>query len=297
MSFLRKMFSGKISTDDPRRFLVEVMLGAMEADGDVTVEEVATLEGNLANNTVFEGLSGEEIGRITDLAADAIREAGGGKHRLAAIAAGLPSRQQRLAGYAMACEVCVADRQLAEAEIEFLDQLQAVFQLDEAESKELFEAARKHSGLQTLEEKSSRVREMMPAFVRCMALMAAADDEIHHEERLAVRAVLHNIPDMQVLTAAELDEAIDVAIERTAGKDPKAELADVAASITQPSDRYWTSVYVMIVALADGKNDWREVQFLESMKSIFGLTENQMDVAMKTAAQFPAIDLGGSAPA
>ena len=297
MSFLRKMFSGKVSTDDPRRFLVEVMLGAMEADGDVTEEEVATLEGNLANNSVFEGLSGEEIGRITDLAADAIREAGGGKNRLAAIAAGLPARQQRLAGYAMACEVCVSDRQLAEAEIEFLDKLQAAFALDEAEAKELFEAARKHSGLQTLEEKSGRVREMMPAFVRCMALMASADEEIHHEERLAVRAVLHNIPDMQVLTAAELDEAIDVAIERTAGKDHKAELTEVASSIVAPSDRYWTAVYVMIVALADGKSDWREVQFLESMKTIFELTENQMDVAMKTAAQFPAIDLGGKAPA
>ena len=297
MSFLRKMFSGKVSTDDPRRFLVEVMLGAMEADGDVTEEEVATLEGNLANNAVFDGLTGEEIGRITDLAADAIREAGGGKNRLAAIAAGLPSRQMRLAGYAMACEVCVSDRQLAEAEIEFLDKLQAAFALDEAESKELFEAARKHSGLQTLEEKSDRVREMMPAFVRCMALMAAADEEIHHEERLAVRAVLHNIPDMQVLTAAELDEAIDVAIERTAGKDHKAELTDVASSIVAPSDRYWTAVYVMIIALADGKNDWREIQFLESMKTIFALTETQMDVAMKTAAQFPAIDLGGSAPA
>ena len=297
MSFLRKMFSGKVSTDDPRRFLVEVMLGAMEADGDVTEEEVATLEGNLANNAVFDGLTGEEIGRITDLAADAIREAGGGKNRLAAIAAGLPSRQMRLAGYAMACEVCVSDRQLAEAEIEFLDKLQAAFALDEAESKELFEAARKHSGLQTLEEKSDRVREMMPAFVRCMALMAAADEEIHHEERLAVRAVLHNIPDMQVLTAAELDEAIDVAIERTAGKDHKAELTDVASSIVAPSDRYWTAVYVMIIALADGKNDWREIQFLESMKTIFALTETQMDAAMKTAAQFPAIDLGGSAPA
>lgn len=297
MSFLRKMFSGKVSTDDPRRFLVEVMLGAMEADGDVTEEEVATLEGNLANNSVFDGLTGEEIGRFTDMAADAIREAGGGKNRLAAIAAGLPSRQMRLAGYAMACEVCVSDRQLAEAEIVFLDQLQAALALEEAEAKEVFEAARMHSGLQTLEEKSGRVREMMPAFVRCMALMAAADEEIHHEERLAVRAVLHNIPDMQVLTAAELDEAIDVAIERTAGKDHKAELTDVASSIVAPSDRYWTAVYVMIVALADGKNDWREIQFLESMKTIFELSENQMDVAMKTAAQFPAIDLGGKAPA
>src|SRR3954470_1833560 len=101
MSFLRKMFSGKVSADDPRRFLVEAMLGAMEADGDVTEEEMATLEGNLASHQLFEGLSGEELSRLVDLAADAIRAAGGGKKRLTAIAKGLPSRNQRLAAYAM----------------------------------------------------------------------------------------------------------------------------------------------------------------------------------------------------
>src|SRR5512132_3390448 len=86
MSFLRKMFSGKVSADDPRRFLVEAMLGAMEADGDVTEEEVATLEGNLANHPLFEGLSADELSRMTDIATDAVREAGGGKNRVEAIA-------------------------------------------------------------------------------------------------------------------------------------------------------------------------------------------------------------------
>src|SRR5260221_14790964 len=131
MSFLRKMFSGKVGVDDPRRFLVETMLGAMEADGEITEEEVATLEGNLAHHPLFEGLSGDEVGRLTDSAADAIREAGGGKQRLAAIAKGLPSRTQRQAAYAMACEICVADRDLAEAEIDFLDRLQSALALDE----------------------------------------------------------------------------------------------------------------------------------------------------------------------
>ena len=297
MSFLRKMFSGQVTSDDPRRFLVEAMLGAMEADGDVTEEEMAAFEGSLGNHPLFEGLSGEELSRLTDLAADAIRQAGGGKARLPAIAKGLPSRAQRLAAYAMACEICVADRELAEAEIDFLDGLQTAFTLEEAEAKEVFEAARKHSGLLTLEEKSEKVRFLMPSFVRCMALMAAADGEIHHEERLGMRAVLRNIPDMSVLTAPELDEAIEVALERIKGKDSKAELAEIAAEIAAPSDRYWVTVYVMIIALADGQNDWREIEFLASMKSTFGLTEPQMDVAMQTAAQFPAIALGGDAPA
>jgi uncharacterized tellurite resistance protein B-like protein len=290
------MFSGKVSADDPRRFLVESMLGAMEADGDVTEEEMATFEGSLANHPLFEGLSGEELGRLTEIAADAIRVAGGGKARLPAIAAGLPSRSQRLAAYAMAAEICVSDRELAEAEIDFLDGMQSEFALEESEAKEVFEAARKHSGLLTLEEKSEKVRFLMPAFVKCMALMAAADGEIHHEERMGMRAVLRNIPDMSVLTGAELDEAIEVALDRIAGKDNKAELGVIAKEITQSSDRYWVTVYVMIIALADGKQDWREEEFLKAMKQTFALTEQQMDVAMKTAAQFPAVELGGDAP-
>lgn len=297
MSFLRKMFSGRVTADDPRRFLVESMLGAMEADGDVTEEEMATFEGSLSNHPLFEGLSGEELGRLTEIAADAIRVAGGGKARLPAIAAGLPSRSQRLAAYAMAAEVCVSDRELAEGEIAFLDGMQAAFALEDSEAKEVFEAARKHSGLLTLEEKSEKVRFLMPSFVKCMALMAAADGEIHHEERLGMRAVLRNIPDMSVLTGAELDEAIEVALERIAGKDPKGELAEIAKEIAEPSDRYWVTVYVMIIALADGKNDWREIEFLSTMKAMFALSDSQMDVAMQTASQFPAVDLGGDAPA
>jgi uncharacterized tellurite resistance protein B-like protein len=297
MSFLRKMFSGRISTDDPRRFVVEAMLGAMEADGDITDEEMATLQGNLANHELFAGLSQDELGRLTDLAADAVREAGGGRARVAEIAKHLPSRNQRLAAYALSCEICVADRELAESEIDYLDRLQSALALDDGEAKEVFEAARQHSGLRTLEEKSSRVREMMPAFVQCMALMAAADEEIHHEERLGMRAVLRNIPDMSVLTGPELDEAIDVALDRIANKDPHANLAAVSKAISEPADRYWTAVYVMIIALADGKKDWREVKFLDDLRATFKLSENQMDIALETASLFPAVDLGGDAPA
>jgi hypothetical protein len=66
--------------------------------------------------------------------------------------------------------------------------------------------------------------------------------------------------------------------------------------IAQPADRYWTAVYMMIVALADGKSDWREVEFLEQTRTTFGLSDYQMDAAMDTARQFPAVELGGRAP-
>jgi uncharacterized tellurite resistance protein B-like protein len=295
MSFLREMFSGAAKAHDPRRYLIEAMLGAMEADGELTDEEVATFEGNLASHALFEGLTGEELSRLTDQAADAIREAGGGRARLEEIAKHLPSRSQRLGAYAMACELCVADKQLAESEIDFLDAMQKSFALPDTEAKEIFEAARAHSGLLTLEEKTAKMKSLMPRFVQCMALMAAADGEVHHEERLSMRAVLRKIPDMAVLTNAELDRAMDGALDAVLGKDAIAELTGIAKVIDNVADRYWTTVYVMIIALADGKTDWREVKFLEALRAAFALTTEQMDAAIGTARQFPAVELGGDA--
>ncbi len=296
MSFLRKMFSGRVKTDDARRFLIEAMLAAMEADGDVTESEMEVFQNNLETHELFVGLTRDEVTRFVDLAADAIREAGGGRERLQALASGLSGRTERLTAYALACEVCVSDRTLAEAEIDYLDALQTALGLDEGEAKEVFEAARARSGLMTLDEKTSKMRVMMPRFVDAMALMAAADDEVHDEERIGIRAVLKNIPDMSVLTADELEETIDAALGRVQGKDTAAQLTEVAKVIEQPADRYWTMVYMMIVALADGKSDWREVAFLELAKATFTLSDYQMDVAMDTARQFPLVALGGHAP-
>jgi uncharacterized tellurite resistance protein B-like protein len=296
MSFLRKMFSGQVHAEDARRYLVEVMLAAMEADGEVQEEEVDALETNLAKNPIFEGLSRDALSRLTDVAADAIRDAGGGKQRIAAIATGLPSRNQRLTAYAMACDVCVSDRVLAESEIEFLDHLQKALGLGDEEAKDVFEAARQQSGLLTLEEKSKKVLLLMPSFVQCMALMAAADGEIHPEERIGMRKVLNAIPDMQILTPQEIEAAVEVALDRVMHKNAKAELAAIANEIKVTSDRYWIAVYVMIIAHADGKTDWREIEFLSQLQEQFGLDDTQMDVAMETAAQFPIVELGGASP-
>jgi uncharacterized tellurite resistance protein B-like protein len=297
MSFLRKMFSGDITTEDPRRFIIEAMLGAMEADGDVTEEEMQVFERNLEEHELFRDLTSDARSRLVDLAADAIRESGGGGRRADSIARGLPSRNHRLTAYLMACEVCVSDADLPESEINYLDALQKALGVSDEEAREVFEAARRDSGLKTMEEKAAAMREMMPRFVDCMALMAAADGEVHEDELAGVRAVLRNIPDMAVLTRDELDQAIERSFKRVEGKEIADELHSIAQAISDPTDRYWTTVYMMIIARSDGRTDWREVRFLQLAKQHFQLTDMHMDQAMETASAFPKVELGGAAPA
>ena len=59
MGFLRSMFGGDLTRDDARRYLVEAMLGAMAADGDVQDEEMQVLYDTVETHALFEGLSQE----------------------------------------------------------------------------------------------------------------------------------------------------------------------------------------------------------------------------------------------
>ncbi|HTE54641.1 MAG TPA: TerB family tellurite resistance protein [Kofleriaceae bacterium] len=297
MSFLRQMFSGEVSGEDPRRYIVEAMLAAMEADSDVTEEEMDAFERVLEEHELFAGLTSDERSRLIDIAADAIREAGGGRRRVDAIAGGLPSRAHRLTAYAMAAELCVSDADLPEMEIAYLDSLQQAFALGDEEARALFEGARQKSGLKTVEERAAVMRRLMPRFVDCMALMAAADGKVRESERAGLRAVLRNIPDMAVLTREELDEAMQDSFDRVEGVDVSSALAQISDAIRDPADRYWTTVYMMIIGRADDRADWREVRCLQTAKERFGLSDSQMDHAMDTAARFPAVSLGGDAPA
>ncbi len=296
MSFLRKMFSGGVEDTDPRRYLIETMLAAMGADGEISEEEVETLDKTLDEHDLFRDISSDARSRLIDIAADAIRKAGDGVMRVEAIAQGLPGRAHKQTSYAMACEVCVADGEIPEAEIRFLDGLQTALGLDDVTAKDIFDAARNASGLKTVEEKTEAMRNLMPHFVDCMALMAAADGEIHDEELIGVRAVLASIPDMAVLSSDELNDAIVHAFNRVKDQALDAAIAEAATVITAPVDRYWTTVYMMIISLADGKTDWREVAFLSTTRDAFGLDDELMDLAMTAAAQFPTEKLGGELP-
>ena len=297
MSFLRKMFGGGVEESDPRRFLIETMLAAMGADGDISEEELTTLDRTLAENELFRDLSSDARARLIDIAADAIGEAGGAMHRLEAIAAGLKGQMHQQLAYAMACEICVSDGELPESEIKFLDGLQSALRLEEQTAKDIFDGVRSDSGLQTVEERATHMRELMPRFVDCMALMASADGEVHDEELVGVRAVLGSIPDMAVLTSDELNDAIVAAFDRVGSTSLADGIAESAKVITNQTDRSWTTVYMMIICLADGKADWREVAFLGTTRDAFGLNDELMDHAMRAASQFPATELGGPAPA
>src|SRR5262245_36199578 len=93
----RDVMGGGLRPNDPRRFLIEAMIGAMHADGAVDQRELAVLHRHLGEHDLFAGLPEAAAKTLVELATDAVRFAASPTARVSAIAKGLPSRIHRLA--------------------------------------------------------------------------------------------------------------------------------------------------------------------------------------------------------
>src|SRR5215468_10541821 len=94
---VKGLLGGGLRPNDPRRLLIEAMVGAMNADGVTDPRELQQIESQIASNPLFRGLSPKNLPTLVELATDAIQYAGSAIARSPAIAKGLPARIHRLA--------------------------------------------------------------------------------------------------------------------------------------------------------------------------------------------------------
>jgi uncharacterized tellurite resistance protein B-like protein len=288
VNLLSKMYGGSLKPGDPRRFLIEAIVGAIQADGVVKKEEIEVLEASLAEHEMFAGLSPQVTKALLEMAEDSMAFAGGPFKRIPYMARGLPSRSHRLAAYAVAAEIVLADGPEPDpAEATYLDLLKKWFLLGDHEAKAIFDAARRRRGMAEVEDLTLAMQQLMPFYIECMALMASADGTVTSAERNALLGVLSNVGDLAVLSEDEIQGMLDEAFRKLDGRDPDREVVRIAGAMKTASDRYWGAVYMMILAIADGQHDWRDVWLLGSAQEAFKLDDEEMDRAFASAKLFP----------
>jgi uncharacterized membrane protein YebE (DUF533 family) len=177
VNLVSKIYGGSLRPADPRRFIVEAIVGAMQADGVITQAELDILESSLAEHEIFSGLTPEATRLLIDIAKESIAFLGSPVRRIRFMAAALPSRTHRMAAFAVAAEIALADGE-APAEVMYLRALKNQFLLSDEEAKAIHEAARKRRGMTEVEDRTRKMLAQVPTFVECMALMAASDGEI-----------------------------------------------------------------------------------------------------------------------
>jgi uncharacterized tellurite resistance protein B-like protein len=284
----RDTFSGTLRPNDPRRFLVEAMLGAMAADGNVDDRELAVMNRHLDEHEMFTGLSERNQAVLLEVARDALKFAGNALARIPAIAIGLPGRLHRVTALAMSCEIVVADDAIDDAERLYLETLRLALRIAPNEFNEIFAAAREHRSTHDLDARMARFRELVPSVVELFALRSLSLLKLSPDHRAQVRDLLVALPDM-ALRDHELENLVEQAYNRMhVDLDLEFALEKVALKVRDPIDRYWSVVYLMCAEPPGMPPHWRTNHFLTTLKRVFALGSPYLDLAATDAAGFPS---------
>lgn len=286
---VRDLLGGNLRPNDPRRFLIEAMIGAMNADGVVDPREMEVLERQVGEHPMFSGLAPTAAKTLIDLSNDAIRFAGSAVTRTPAIAKGLPARIHRLAAYGMAAEVAIADHSLHDGEITFLEALRVALRIAPIESEQIVAAARRGLLAAYLEDRYLRIKTLIPIACEVFALRALARGMGTDDQRFKVRDFFAAIPDL-ALSHDELDAELFRAFRRPRAPDAQVfgELSRVAQGLPDPVDRYWMVVYTLVAELPATVPSWRVIPFMGVMQAAFQITDTDMELAAVDALTFPA---------
>jgi hypothetical protein len=285
---VRGLLGGGLKPNDPRRFLIEAMIGAMNADGVIDPRETAAVERQIASHPLFTGLGPAAARTLIDLSNDAIRFAGSAFGRAPAIAKGLPARVHRLAAYGMAAEVAVADEQLVDGELQFLEALRIALRIAPLESEALVREARSGHLSDYLEDRYHRIKSLVPVACEVFALRALGRGMANDEQRFRIRDFFSAIPDL-ALPRDELDAELFRAFRRPRARDAQVfgELSQLSGTLPDPVDRYWMMVYTLVAELPATVPSWRVIPFTGVMQAAFQITDTDMELAVVDALTFP----------
>lgn len=283
----RDTFTGTLRPNDPRRFLVEVMLGAMGADGKVHEAEVASMERHLEEHEMFSGLSASQQAVLLGIARDALSFASP-LARIPAIAKGLPSRLHKLTALTMACEVVVADTSIDESEITYLKTLCHALRIADREFEDVFLAAREKRSARDLDARLAHLRELVPSIVELFALRSLGRGILTPAHRAQIVELLVALPDL-----ALRDQDLAAVVEKAYARmhftmDLEVELQRLKHAMPNRVDRYWAAVYLMCADTLSASH-WRTCPFLTLLQRTFTLSETDFDVAASDAAGFASL--------
>jgi uncharacterized tellurite resistance protein B-like protein len=286
---VKGLLGGGLKPNDARRFLIEAMIGAMNADGIVDPRETQTVERQIAGHALFQGLGAGAARTLIDLSNDAIRFAGGALGRAPAIAKGLPARIHRLAAFGMAAEVAVADAQLVEGELAFLEALRIALRIAKLESEALIGQARAGHLAEYLEDRYRRIKSLVPVACEVFVLRALGRGMANDEARFRIRDFFAAIPDL-ILPSDDLDAELYRAFRkpRAPGAQVFGELERVASTLPDPVDRYWMVVYTLVAELPATVPSWRVIPFVGVVQQAFQIDDTDMELAVVDALTFPA---------
>lgn len=184
---------------DRNTALIDVMVLAASADGDVTKVELKNLLARVIERPEFEGVNAAEISGLVETSARRLGHARGLEDVLKVLKQRLPGHRNRLLAFGLATSVAMADRKTTRDELTLLKSFQQAFALSEADVAKVFDAVERGAPLaEVLGEPLEQL------YAEVMVLVSAADGEVSRAE---ADAILENLAANPVFRETSADLA------------------------------------------------------------------------------------------
>lgn len=251
--------------------LVEVMLMAASADGELKPTELRALLTRVFERPEFEGTKPAELNALIEGSAKKLAGARKLDDVLESLRKRLPDHRNRLLGFGLATAIALADRKATREELGLLKTFQRALGISEEEVSRVFEMVEQGKPLaEALGEATERL------FAETMVLVAASDGEVRRAELVAM---LEQMAGDAVFRGVSMDEAkrhLGDSIQSLAADGLPQRLSVLAQGLTTHAQRLKAFRLGLKIAYVDGAPSKQELRTLDLLQATFGLADDEV---------------------
>ena len=252
--------------------LVEVMLLAAMADGQLTESAIQELLRRILERPEFDGTHPQELSGLVEKGVSTLAAAPNLENILQGLRERLPTHQNRMLAFGLAASVALADQKATRAELGLLKTFQAALGISEEEVANIIDVV--ESG-RSLNDVVGQPLERLYAEV--MVLVTAADGKLKAAESRALIESLASDPLFQGVSADRAQAFLSEAVEAMSQEGLPERLRALAHGFTTHPQRIRAFRLAMHIAHSSGKPSAAEVRVLDMLQATFGLADDEVE--------------------
>lgn len=251
--------------------LVEAMLLAASADGELRPVELEMLIARVVERPEFDGTSATELKALVETAAQRLASAKTLEAVLASLRERLPAHRDRMLAFGLACAVALADHAAKPEELGLLKTFQAALGISEDEVSKVFETVQSGGSLsEVVGEPIDRL------YAEAMVLVSTADGLVHEKELLSMFESMAGDPVFRDVSLTSAEVYLKEAVASLSAQGASSRLAVLARGLTTRPQRLKAYELALRIANADGQPSAGEQRMLGLLQATFGLADDEV---------------------
>lgn len=256
---------------DRNAALIEAMLLAAMADGEVTQIEMQTLLRRVIERPEFEGTHPDELNGLIEQSVENLAARKNLDEILQSLRQRLPDHKNRMLAFGLAAAIAFADQRATRAELGLLKTFQAALGISEDEVAQIVDVLEKGGSLsEALGDPLERL------YAEVMVLVSAADGVLHEAETLALVESFAADPLFQDVSPERAQAFVSEAVAALSSEGLARRLHVLAHGLSTHKQRIRAFGLAMKIAYASGEPSANELRLLEVLQATFGLADDEV---------------------